>query len=118
MAMIEPPRETMPVTRLRGERHIGQTHAGVDGEIVDALLRLFDQGVAEDVEVQILGDAAHLLQRLIDRHGADAASGELRMIHSRMLWMLRPVERSIIVVAAPTDRPHHLVHLVFDRRWR
>jgi hypothetical protein len=95
--MIEPPRETMPVTR-RGQRHVGEAHAGVDGEVVDALLALLDQRVAEDFPVELDGIAVDLLERLIDRHGADR-HGELRMIQSRMLWMLRPVERSITVSA-------------------
>src|SRR5690606_22161868 len=54
-----------------GQRHEGQAHAGVDGEVVDALLRLFDQGVAEHLPGQVLGHAADLLQRLVDGHGAD-----------------------------------------------
>ena len=43
----------------------------MDGEIVHALFGLFDQGVAEHLPGQVLGDAVHLLQRLVDRHGAD-----------------------------------------------
>ena len=54
-----------------GERHVVQAHAGVDREVIDALLRLLDERVAEDLPGQVLGDAAHLLERLIDRHGAD-----------------------------------------------
>jgi len=37
------------------------------------------------------------------------------MIHSRVLWMLRPVERSHHGVGAPADRPHHLLDLLLDR---
>ena len=36
----------MPVTRLAVSVHVGEPHAGVDGEIVDALLALLDQRVA------------------------------------------------------------------------
>ena len=32
-----------------GQRHVGQAHAGVDGEVVDALLALLDQRVAIDL---------------------------------------------------------------------
>ena len=39
-AISEPPRLTMPVTRLRRQRHIFEQHAGVDRHVVDALLRL------------------------------------------------------------------------------
>ena len=69
--MIEPPRETMPVTRFAGQRHVREAHAGVDREVVDALLGLLDQRVAEDLPGQLLGLAADLLERLVDRHRPD-----------------------------------------------
>ena len=93
---------------LGGQRDVGQADAGVDGEIVDALLGLLDQRVAVDFPGQVLGDAADFLQRLVDgdgadRHGrvaddpfagvVDVAAG--RQVHDR--------------VGAPADRPHHLV---------
>ena len=34
----------------RRERHVAQQHPGVDGEVVDALLGLLDQGAQEDVD--------------------------------------------------------------------
>jgi hypothetical protein len=37
--MIEPPRLTMPVLRVDGHRDDAQQHAGVHGDVVDALLR-------------------------------------------------------------------------------
>ena len=69
--MIDPPRETMPVSAPRGHRDVAQQHAGVDGEVVHALLRLLDQRVAIDLPGQIFGPSADLLERLIDRDGAD-----------------------------------------------
>jgi hypothetical protein len=52
------------------ERQVFDEHAGVDGEVVDALLGL----VLEDVD-QVVGgellDVLHLLQRLVDRHRAE-----------------------------------------------
>src|SRR3978361_121509 len=36
-------------------------------------------------------------------------TGALRMIHSRVLWMLRPVERSITVSA-----PQRIAHTIFS----
>src|SRR3954465_1380010 len=36
-------------------------------------------------------------------------TGELRRIHSRVLWMLRPVERSITVSA-----PQRIAHTIFS----
>src|SRR5208283_3546385 len=94
-----------------GQRHVFQPHAGVDGEVVDALLGLLDQGVLEDLPVELVGVAVDLLQRLVDRHGADrhrrvaqdpaadvvdVAAG--REVHHR--------------VGAPTDRPDQLFDLL------
>src|SRR5690554_4457067 len=56
---------------LGGHRHIGQPYAGMDGEVIDALLGLLDQGVAKDFPGQVLGATIDLLQRLIKRHGTD-----------------------------------------------
>src|SRR5690606_10995519 len=58
---------------LGGQRYVAQQHAGMDGEVVDALLGLLDQGVAEQLPGQVFGDAIDLLQRLValllaDRH--------------------------------------------------
>ena len=93
---------------LRGQRHVAEPHAGVDGEVVDALLGLLDQRVLEHLPVELVGLAVDLLQRLVDRHGADrhrrvaqdpaadvvdvAAGGQ---VHDR--------------VGAPADRPHQLL---------
>ncbi len=97
-----------------GEVHIAEPHAGVDGEVVDALLALLDQRVAVDLPGELHRVAVALLQRLVDRHGADrhrrvaddpfaggvdvAAGGEVH--HG---------------VGAPADRPHHLVDFLLDR---
>ena len=105
----------MPVLRVGGERHVGQAHAGVDGEIVDPLLALLDQRVAIDFPGELDGVAVALLQRLVDRHGADR--------HRRIAQ--DPLARVVDVaaggevhdgVAAPADRPHHLLHLLLHGR--
>jgi len=49
--------------------------AGVDGEVIDALLGLLDEGVAEDLPGEVLGLAVHFFERLVDGHGADRARG-------------------------------------------
>src|SRR4051812_26696157 len=98
-----------------GEVDVGQAHAGVDGKIVDALFALLDQRVLVELPGQLDGIAFALLQRLVDRYGADrdrrvaqnpfaggvdvAAGGEVH--HG---------------VGAPADRPHHLVDFFLDRR--
>ena len=56
---------------VRGQRHIGQQHAGVHGHVIHALLALFDDGIAENLPRQVLSYAVDLLQRLVDGHGAD-----------------------------------------------
>src|SRR5215470_15874689 len=50
---------------------VGQAHAGMDGEVVDALFALLDQRVLVHFPVELDGIAVYFLQRLIDRHGAD-----------------------------------------------
>ena len=57
------------------ERHKPQQDTGVDREVVDALFRLLDQSVPEDLPRQIFGAAIDLFERLIDRHGADGYGG-------------------------------------------
>ena len=115
MARIEPPRETMPVSALRRHRDVAQQHAGVDGEVVDALLGLLDQRVAIDLPRQIFGTAADLLERLVDRHGADR---HRRVAHD-------PLARLVDVLAgrqvhhrvgAPQRRPAQLLDFLVDRR--
>ncbi len=61
----------MPVMRLAVMRDEAQQDAGVDGEVIDALLGLLDEGVAEEFPGEVLGLAVHFFERLIDRHGAD-----------------------------------------------
>ena len=48
-----------------------QQNAGVDGEVIDALLGLLDEGVAEEFPGEVLGFAVHFFECLIDGHGAD-----------------------------------------------
>ena len=54
-----------------GEGDEAEEDAGVDGEVVNALLGLLDEGVPEDLPGEVLGLAIHLFQGLIDGHGAD-----------------------------------------------
>ncbi len=102
---------------LRGHRDVAQQHAGVDREVVDALLRLLDQRVLEDLPGQVLGLAVDLLERLIDRHGPDRHRRVADDPLARLVDVLagRQVHHG---VAAPADRPRHLVDLFADRRSR
>ena len=53
------------------ERNKTEQNAGVNGEVIHALFRLFDQRIAEDFPSEFFGFAAHLFQRLVDRNGAN-----------------------------------------------
>ena len=98
-----------------GQRHIGEPHAGMDGEIIHALFALLDQRVLVDFPVELDRIAIDLFQRLVDRHGPDR--------HRRIAQ--NPFARVVDVAAggkvhhrvgAPADRPHHLLDLFLDRR--
>ncbi len=58
-----------------GQVDVAGQHAGVDGDVVDALLGLLDQRVPVDLPGELLGLAVDLLQRLVDRHGAEGHGG-------------------------------------------
>ena len=96
------------------QRHVVQPHARVDGEIVDALFGLLNQCVAEHRPAQVLGDAIDLFQRLINRHSADRD----RRVADDPLTDIVDVPAGGQVhyrIAAPADRPHHLVDFVGHR---
>ena len=52
-------------------RHIAQQHAGMNGEVVNALLGLLNERVAENFPGQVFGLAVDFFERLINRHGTD-----------------------------------------------
>ena len=99
----------------RGHRDVPQQHAGVHREVVDALLALLDQRVAVDLPGQILRTAADLLERLVDRDGADRHRGIADDPLARLVDVLagRQIHDR---VGAPQRRPAQLVHLLLDRR--
>src|SRR4029078_730926 len=101
---------------IGGQWHVCKAHAGVDGEIVDTLFALLDQRVLVDLPVELAGVAVRLLQRLVDRHGADW--------HRRIAQ--DPLARVVDVapggevhhrLGAPADRPHYLLHFFPARRY-
>ncbi len=98
---------------LRRHRHIRQTHAGVNGEIVDALLSLLDERVAENLPGQVFRLAADLFERLIDRHGADRHRGIANDPFASLVDVLAGGEVHHRV-GAPADRPDHLFNFFFD----
>ncbi len=87
----------------------------MDGEVVHALLRLFDECVAVNFPGKVLGLAADLFERLINRHGADG--------HGRIAQ--NPLAGGVDVLAggkvhdgvrAPFGGPAHFFDLFLDGR--
>ena len=105
----------MPVMRFAVKRYVAQQHAGVDREVVDSLLRLFDQRIAEEFPVELFGLPADLFQRLIDRHGADR---HRRVAQNPLARLVDVFTRGKIHyrVGAPARGPGHLFDLFVDRR--
>ena len=85
----------------------------MDGEVIDALLGLLDEGVAEDFPGEFFGPAVHFLERLVDGDGAD---GDGRVADD-------PFARGVDVfaggkvhdgVGAPFGGPTHLLDFFLD----
>ena len=100
---------------ILGERHEWQPHPGVDGHVIHPLLGLLDERVAEDLPGEVFSDAADLLQRLIDGHGANG--------HGRVAD--DPFTRGVDVLArrqihdgvgTPAGRPDHFLDFLGDVR--
>mmetsp|Transcript_11094 Transcript_11094/g.18065 ORF Transcript_11094/g.18065 Transcript_11094/m.18065 type:complete len:505 (-) Transcript_11094:186-1700(-) len=93
--------------------HESQQHARVDGPVVHALLGLLDQRLAEHLPGQVLRDAVHLLQRLVDGHGAH---GDGRVAHDPLARLVDVLARGQVHdgVRAPERGPLQLLHLLLD----
>jgi len=85
-AMIEPPRETMPVTRLAVIGHSAAAPPALDWwKIVHTLFSLLNQRCHEKIsQVQIFRDASDLFNALVNSTVANRPTGELAVIHSRV----------------------------------
>ncbi|SLD07740.1 Uncharacterised protein [Mycobacteroides abscessus subsp. massiliense] len=99
---------------LGSERHVPQQHTGVHRHVVDALLGLLDHGVAVQLPGKGGGVAVGLLQRLVDRHGADG-DGRVAQDPLASLVDVFPGGKVHDVVGTPADGPHHLLDLLGDR---
>ena len=96
-----------------GQGHVLEANAGVDGEVVDALLGLLDERVAEDLPSEVFGLAVDLFQGLVDGHAAHRD----RAVADDPLAGLVDVAAGGEVhdgVAAPAGGPGHLLDLFFD----
>ena len=113
LAMMEPPRLTMPTRRRAAIGMNSQQDARVNGEVIDALPGLLDERVAIVLPREVFGIADDLFEGLVDRNGAD---GDGTVAQD-------PLARFVDVgtggevhngVAAPAYGPNHLFELFFD----
>ena len=97
------------------ERDIAEEHAGVHGEVIHALLALFQQRVAIKLPGQVLRFAAGFFERLVN---GDRADGHGRIAED-------PFARFVDVppggqvhhgVGAPLGGPAHFLDLLLDAR--
>ena len=104
-----------PGDAILRERHVAKQHTSVNREIVDTLLRLLDQGLQKDIDVQVLHLALHFFEGLIDGHRTDRhrrvsddpLTGPVDVVPGRQIHhRVRP----------PAGRPLELRHLLLDRR--
>ena len=100
---------------IGGQRHVSQQNAGVNREIVDALFGLFDQRIGKELPRELLGLAADLFERLIDRDRTDRHG---RVAQNPLAGFVDVLARREIHhrVGAPARRPRHLLYLFVDRR--
>ena len=99
---------------LRRHRHIAQQHAGVNGEVIDTLLRLLQQRIAKHLPVKVFRNAADLFQRLVNRYGADRH----RAVAQDPLASFMNIATGGEIhhgIGAPARRPDQFLHLFFDR---
>src|SRR5256885_12998497 len=87
----------------------------MDGEVIDPLLRLFDEGVAINFPGQFFGAAADFFERLINRHGAD---GHGRVANDPFAGGVDVLAGGKIHhgVGAPFGGPTHFLDFFFDGR--
>ena len=87
----------------------------MDGEIVDALLALLDERVAEYLPREVFGAPAHLLEGLVHGHGAHRHGAVAQYPLARLVYVVarREVHQR---VASPLAAPNGLLHLFVNAR--
>ena len=94
---------------------IAQQHAGVHGEVVDALFCLLDERVAVDLPREILGTPTDLFERLINGNRSNRHRRVAQDPFARLVDVL-PRRKIHHRVGAPQRRPAQLLHFLVDRR--
>ena len=97
---------------LRGHRDVAQQHSSMNGEVIDALFGLFDQRVAEPLQVEFFGSPPSA-RSLVDRHAANRYWC-LRRFASRVSGMFWSVDRSITVSPPQRVAQNHFLDFFFD----
>ena len=100
---------------LVGQVDVLQSDAAVYGEVVHALLTLFDKRLTEDVPRKVLGLAVHLLKGLVHGHRSHWHGTVAQDPLARLVYV---VARGEIHerVATPFAAPHRFVDLLLDAR--
>jgi hypothetical protein len=111
--MMLPPRRDDAGHAGGGHGDEAQQDAGVDGEVVHALLGLLDEGVAEEFPGEVLGFAVHFFERLVDGHGADGHGGVAEDPFAGGVDVLAGGEVHD-GVRAPLGGPAHLLDFLLD----
>ena len=70
-ARIAPPRAHDARDALRHHGNVLDQNARVDGEIVNALLRLLFDDLEVEIDVQVFDASSRGSERLVQRHGPD-----------------------------------------------
>ena len=98
----------------RCQWNILQANAGMDGEVIDPLLRLFYQGIAENLPGEFFGLAIDFFERLINGHCADR---HRRIANDPFARFMDEASGGKIHdrIRAPAGGPCHLLDLLFDR---
>mmetsp|Transcript_28442 Transcript_28442/g.60315 ORF Transcript_28442/g.60315 Transcript_28442/m.60315 type:complete len:519 (+) Transcript_28442:678-2234(+) len=98
---------------LRCERDEAQKHPCVDGPIINALLSLLDESLAEDFPGEVLGDAINLLQRLVDGYSSHRQGA---VANNPLTGLVDVLPRAEIheIVGTPKCAPLQLLHLFLN----
>ena len=99
---------------LCSEGNVLKTYAGVDSEIVDSLLGLFNEGVAVQFPGEGFGATTGLFKSLVNGDGSDGYGAVAQNPFSGLMDIFpsREIHKG---VASPFTRPAHFLNLFIDR---
>ena len=92
-----------------------EENSGMDGEVIDALLGLFNEGIPEQLPRKIFNAPVHLLESLVDRNGPNGNRGvtDDPLTGSMNVFSGGKVHYG---VRSPLGGPPHLLHFLIDGR--